>query len=73
MSNVETWDAAYAAYDDAIESAYGDTVNVAGYEYGTARALRVLDPIAYRTGFNDWADSEGIDTDELTGVDRDGE
>jgi len=29
--------------------------------------LKALDPIAYRVGFDDWADAEGIDTDELSG------
>lgn len=31
----------------------------------TARALDQLDPIAYKCGWIDWCDSEGIDTDEL--------
>ena len=31
----------------------------------TADALNTLDPIAYKCGWIDWCDAEGIDTDEL--------
>lgn len=44
-------------YDDTLNEIYG-VVNVAGYEYETARTLKEIDPIAYRTGMNDWADGE---------------
>ena len=54
-----------AAYDDMLRECYGETVNIAGLEYDTADALDKLDPIAYKCGWIDWCDSEGIDTDEL--------
>lgn len=63
-----TWDEAYEQYDEWLNE-IGE-VRVGGLEYDAATVLRKVDPIAYRTGLNDWADSEGIDTDELEGVDR---
>lgn len=65
-----TWEEAYAAYDEELNSA-GD-IEVAGLLFSPARIIRELDPIAYRTGFNDWADAEGIDTDALIGEAREG-
>lgn len=62
---ITTTTEAYEAYDEALDAE--GTVTIAGYEYEVARALREVDPVAYRCGFNDWADAEGIDTDELTG------
>ena len=44
-------------FDDMLDECYG-TVTVAGMEYDTARALKELDPIAYRCSFHDWIDSE---------------
>lgn len=48
-------------YKDFLDGCY-PPVQVAGYEYETSRALYELDPIAYRTGFNDWLD--GLDNCE---------
>lgn len=53
-----------AAYDSMLDECYPD-LTIAGYVYDTARALDQLDPIAYKCGWIDWCDSEGIDTDEL--------
>ena len=39
--------------------------SVAGILFAPSGILRECDPIAYRVGFHDWADAEGIDTDEL--------
>lgn len=47
-------------YDEWLDEIHG-TVTVAMHEYDTSRALKELDPIAYRGGFNDWLDSEGWD------------
>lgn len=44
-------------FDDMLNECYG-TVTVAGMEYDTARALKELDPIAYRCSFHDWIGSE---------------
>lgn len=53
-----------AAYNDMLNECYPE-LNIAGLTYDTARALDQLDPIAYKCGWLDWCDSEGIDTDEL--------
>ena len=53
-----------AAYDSMLDGCYPD-LTIAGYVYDTARALDQLDPIAYKCGWIDWCDSEGIDTDDL--------
>jgi len=50
-------------YDDFLNEVYPDLI-IAGYNYDTAIALKELDPIAYRCGFNDWCDSEGIEVDD---------
>lgn len=60
----ETISDTVAAYDDMLNDCYG-TVNIAGCEFDTAYALNELDPIAYKCGWIDWCDAEGIDTDEL--------
>ena len=66
-----TWSEAYELFDNFLDEVY-DTVRVAWFEVDVYRAVKELDPIAYRCEFLNWADSEGIDTDALTGVDRDG-
>lgn len=65
MNEITTTDEAYAAYDEFLDA--DGTVDVCGYAFYPSRVLLEVDPIAYRCGFNDWADSEDIDTDELTG------
>jgi len=45
-----------AEYDEWLNEVHGETVTIAGYEYDTARALKEVDPIAYRVGYNDWTD-----------------
>lgn len=47
-------------YDEMLDDCYG-YVNVCEYQYNTSRALRELDPIAYRCGFLDWLDGEIIE------------
>lgn len=44
-------------YAEMLDDCYGH-VNVCGYEYDTSRALRELDPIAYRCEFLNWLDGE---------------
>lgn len=66
MSEIETWDEAREAFEEALHEAYGDVI-VAGLPYDHGRVLREVDPIAYRCGLLDWLDGEGIDGDELAG------
>ena len=44
-------------YNDMLDEC-NEPARVAGMEYQTSRALALLDPIAYRCGFNDWLDAE---------------
>lgn len=70
MSAYTTTTEAYEAYDEFLNETAPSgegTVNVAGYDYEVARVLREVDPVAYRCGFNDWLDSEGVDIDSLEG------
>ena len=52
------------AYNDTLNDVYGP-VEIAGLTYDTAHVLQEVDPIAYKCGWIDWCDAEGIDTDEL--------
>lgn len=53
-----------AAYDECIREMTGG-VNLLGIDYDPATILNAVDPIAYKCGWLDWCDAEGIDTDEL--------
>ena len=53
------------SYDDMLDDAYG-TVEVAGMTYDTSRILKNVDPIAYRVGMADYADSLTSNDDTLT-------
>ena len=52
----------YERYDDMLDEIYGEC-QIAGYKYSTSHALKIVDRIAYDTGFCDWTDSEGYDYD----------
>lgn len=52
------------AYDEFLDEYYTWS-DVGGLNFAPSDILRELDPIGYRTGWFDWCDSEGIDTDEL--------
>ena len=60
----ETISETVAAYDDMLDEVYTWS-DVAGINFAPSDILRELDPIAYKCGWLDWCDSEGIDTDEL--------
>jgi hypothetical protein len=44
-------------YSDFLSEVYG-AVKICGLEYDAARALKEIDPTAFRCGFNDWLDAE---------------
>ena len=52
-------------YEDMLDDVYGE-VEIAGLSYSTSYALKELDLIAYREGFNNW-----IDTEEIIELDSD--
>ena len=60
----ETWGQAYSRYNDFLNEQQSP-VTINGATYYLSNILSAVDPIAYRVGFNDWADAEGIDTDDL--------
>ena len=53
-------------YDEMLDETLSVSLPEMG-GYDASRVLKALDPIAYRCGFHDWLDSEGIDSDALTG------
>lgn len=54
-------------YNEYLDNSVDVPVQVAGINFDGSRILRTLDPIAYRVGFDDYLDAEGIDLDELDG------
>ena len=60
----ETMSEAIEAYDDMLNEIHEWPV-IGGISFAPSDILRECDPIAYRCGFADWADAEGIDTDDL--------
>lgn len=58
--NITTMSEAIDAYDDMLDLTVDGVFGLC-----PSRILRECDPIAYRCGFADWADAEGIDTDNL--------
>jgi hypothetical protein len=60
-----TEDQAIEMYDNMIDD--DGPVTVAGIEFVPSRALKLLDPIAYRTGFSDFADMLVDDGYEIEG------
>lgn len=69
----ETHEQAHEAYRDFLREAFGvgdGLVKVAGYEYDVARVFSQVDPTAYRCGYLEWLDGEGVDSDDLAGEDH---
>ena len=56
QENLISDDELQTRYNESLDDAHG-TIEIAGLEYNTSYALLEVDPIAYRTGFNDWLDS----------------
>lgn len=61
---ITTMSALLEAYREFLNEVEPE-VTVAGCTFDPASILEELDPIAFRCGYLDYADSEGIDTDEL--------
>ena len=60
----ETVSETVSAYDDMLDEIYSP-VSVGELVFDASRVLREMDPIAYKCGWIDWCDAEGIDTDDL--------
>lgn len=53
-------------YDDFLNETSPE-IKIGYLTFSPSRVLRELDPIAYRCGFSDWLDFEGL-TDEYEGI-----
>lgn len=53
-----------AAYDEMLDELH-DHPEIAGVSFYPSSILNEMDPIAYKCGWIDWCDAEGIDTDDL--------
>lgn len=50
-------------YDEMLDEIYG-LINICGYEYDASLALKNIDEVAYRCGFNDYVDAQGYYDEE---------
>lgn len=50
-------------YNDFLDGVYGD-IEICGIGYAASIALKRVDPIAYRCGFNDYVDSIDLESIE---------
>ena len=63
---IKSWAAAKVSYDMMLDEDH--EIMVAGMQFWPSEILRRLDPIAYRTGLNDYLDSMGVDSDTFDSV-----
>ena len=63
---IKSWAAAKVSYDMMLDE--DSEVMVAGLQFCPSEILRRLDPIAYRTGLNDYLDALGVDSDLFDSV-----
>ena len=63
---IKSWAAAKVSYDMMLDE--DREIMVAGMQFWPSEILRRLDPIAYRTGLNDYLDSIGVDSDTFDSV-----
>lgn len=47
----------YERFDSFLDEVY-ETVTICGYDYDPSRALKEIDPVAYREEYNNWLDNE---------------
>ena len=63
---ITSWESAKVSYDMMLDEER--EVMVAGLQFWPSEILRRLDPIAYRTGLNDYLDALGVDSDLFDSV-----
>lgn len=63
--NIRTFREAYEIYERMLDD--NGPVEIAGMDFYPSEILKKLDRVAYDTGFNDYMDAIGVDTDELVG------
>lgn len=66
---IKTMEEALEMYEQMLDES--GPVIVGGIEFSPSAILKEMDPIAYDTGFNDYMDGIGVDTDELSDSDYD--
>lgn len=54
----------YDMYNECLDEVC-DIVRIGTMEYLPSRVLAEVDPIAYKCGFDDWLDSQNIDSNDL--------
>ncbi|UGC97792.1 hypothetical protein pp309_000004 [Proteus phage 309] len=62
--NITTMSELLESYKELLDECYSG-ITIAGCTFRPSRVLEKLDPIAFRQGYLDYADAEGIDVDEL--------
>ena len=65
MSTIQTMSQLADAFEEQVNELHDDIV-ICGMTFLAGRVLREVDPIAFRCGYLEYADAEGIDTDDLT-------
>jgi len=60
---IKTMEEALEMYEQMLDES--GPVIVGGIEFSPSAILKEMDPIAYDTGFNDYMDGIGVDTDDL--------
>ena len=65
QSNIETFEYSCSddEYDEMLDEIYGD-VEICGMIYSSSRALKLLDPVAYRCAKNDFESDYDLDNCE---------
>ena len=65
QSNIETFEYSCSddEYDEMLDDVYGD-VEICGMTYSSSRALKLLDPVAYRCGKGDYESNYDLDNCE---------
>jgi hypothetical protein len=63
---ITSWESAKVSYDMMLDEER--EIMVAGLQFWPSEILRRLDPIAYRTGLNDYLDAMGVDSDTFDSV-----
>ena len=65
QSNIETFEYSCSDddYDEMLDDVYGD-VEICGMNYSSSRALKLLDPVAYRCGKGDFESNYDLDNCE---------
>ncbi|QDH85404.1 hypothetical protein [Proteus phage vB_PmiP_RS1pmA] len=62
--NITTMSELLESYRELLDECYSE-ITIAGCTFEPSRVLEELDPVAFRQGYLDYADAEGIDVDEL--------